>query len=130
MQTLTERMGDDMRLRGFAPKTQHAYRGAVVGLARHFARWPDTLDTLTEDGRHAFFLALVTTRKVPRSTRIVYRSGIRFLYDVTWHRTWPVFDLVRPAKPHVVPVVLSTGEVRTLLASVPRSARSHGPHRD
>jgi len=90
----------------------------VVGLARHFARWPDTLDTLTEDGRHAFFLALVTTRKVSRSTRIVYRSGIRFVYEVTLHRTWPVFDLVRPAKRHVLPVVLSTGEVRTLLASV------------
>ena len=83
MQTLTDRMGDDMRLRGFAPKTQQAYRGAVVGLARHFARWPDTLDTRTEDELRAFFLALVTTRKVSRSTRIVYRSGIRFLYERT-----------------------------------------------
>ena len=33
MQTLTERMGDDMRLRGFAPKTQHSYRSAVAILA-------------------------------------------------------------------------------------------------
>jgi len=130
MQTLTDRMGDDMRLRGFAPKTQQAYRGAVVGLARHFARWPDTLDTLTEDELRAFFLALVTTRKVSRSTLIVYRSGIRFVYEVTLHHTWPVVDLVRPAKRHVLPVVLSTGEVRTLLASVPRSARPHGAHRD
>ncbi len=43
MQTLTDRMGEDMRVRGFAPKTQQAYRGAVVGLAQHFARLPDTL---------------------------------------------------------------------------------------
>jgi len=48
MQTLTDRMGDDMRLRGFARTTQLAYRGAVVRLAAHFARVPDTLDRLTE----------------------------------------------------------------------------------
>ena len=107
MHTLTDRMGEDMRLRGFAPKTQQAYRGAVVGLATHFARLPDTLDTLTEAELRAFFLHLVTTRQVSRSTLIVYRSGIRFLYEVTLRRTWPVFDLVRPAKRHVLPVVLA-----------------------
>lgn len=118
MQTLTERMGEDMRLRGFAPKTVQAYRGAVVGLAQHFTRLPDTLDTLTEAELRTFFLELVTTRQVSRSTLIVYRSGIRFLYEVTLGRTWPVFDLVRPAKRHVLPVVLSTDEVRQVLARV------------
>lgn len=118
MQTLTDRMSEDMRLRGFARTTQLAYRGAVVRLAAHFARLPDTLDTLTEAELRAFFLELVTTRHVSRSTLIVYRTGIRFLYEVTLQRTWPVFDLVRPAKRHVLPVVLSTDEVRALLASV------------
>ena len=36
MKTLTDRMGDDMRLRGFAPKTQQAYHGAVIRLATLF----------------------------------------------------------------------------------------------
>ena len=79
MQTLTARMGEDMRLRGFAVKTQQSYRGAVAGLAQHFARSADTLETLTEAELRVFFLALVTTRQVSRSTLIVYRSGIRFL---------------------------------------------------
>jgi len=118
MQSLTDRMGEDMRLRGFAPKTQQSYRGAVMGLATHFTRSPDTLDSLSEAELRTFFLDLVTRRQVSRSTLIVYRSGIRFLYEVTLQRTWPVFDLVRPAKRHVLPVVLSTDEVRTLLASV------------
>ena len=48
MQTLTERMGEDMRLRGFAPKTQQSYRGAVALLAKCHQRSPDSLDTLTE----------------------------------------------------------------------------------
>jgi len=51
-------MGDDMRLRGFALKTQQAYRGAVVRLATHFTRSPDTLDALTEGELRAFFLDL------------------------------------------------------------------------
>ena len=52
---------------------------------------------LTEKELRAFFLHLVTVRKVSRSTLIVYRSGIRFMFEVTLGRTWPVFDLVRPA---------------------------------
>ena len=114
MQTLTERMGEDMRLRGFAPKTQQSYRGAVVGLATHFARSPDTLETLTEVEWRAFFLHLVTERQVSRSTLIVYRSGIRVLYEVTLQRTWPVFELVRPAKRHTLPNVLAVAEVHQL----------------
>ena len=118
MQTLTERMGEDMRLRGFAVKTQQSYRGAVAGLAKHCARSADTLETLTEAELRVFFLALVTTRQVSRSTLIVYRSGIRFLYEVTLQRSWPVFDLVRPAKRHTLPNVLAVAEVHQLLAAV------------
>jgi site-specific recombinase XerD len=118
MQTLTDRMGEDMRLRGFSRKTQQSYRGAVIGLATHFERPPDTLDALTEAELRAYFLDLVTRRQVSRSTLLVYRSGIRFLYEVTLQRTWPVFDLVRPAKRQTLPTVLTVEEVRGLLASV------------
>jgi integrase/recombinase XerD len=118
MQTLTDRMGEDMRLRGFSRKTQQSYRGAVIGLATHFERPPDTLDALTEAELRAYFLDLVTRRQVSRSTLIVYRAGIRFLYEVTLQRTWPVFALVRPAKRHTLPTVLTTDEVRGLLATV------------
>lgn len=79
MQTLTERMGEDMRLRGFAPKPQQSYRGAVAILATFHERSRDTLDTLTEAELRAFFLHVITERQVSRSTLIVYRSGIRFL---------------------------------------------------
>ena len=118
MQTLTERMGEDMRLRGFAPKTQQSYRGAVAILATFHQRSPDSLDTLREAELRAFFLHVITERQVSRSPLIVYRSGIRFLYEVTLRRTWPVFDLVRPAKRHTLPNVLAVAEVHQLLAAV------------
>jgi integrase/recombinase XerD len=118
MHTLMAQMREDMQLRGFAVKTQQAYAGAVDRLAAYVDRSPDTLDALTEAEVRAFFVHLVTARHVARSTLIVYRSGIRFLYDVTLQRRWPVFDLVRPAKRHVLPTVLSVPEVHTFLAAV------------
>jgi len=78
MHTLTDRMGEDMRLRGFAARTQQSYRGAVAGLATHYARSPDGLATLTEAEVRAFFLHLVGERRVSRSTLMVYRSGFAF----------------------------------------------------
>jgi len=118
MHTLTARMGEDMRLKGFAARTQESYRGAITGLAKHYGRPVDSLDTLTEEELRAFFLHLVTARQVSRSTLIVYRSGIRFLFEVTLGRTWPVFALVRPAKRHALPTVLSVAEVHQLLHQV------------
>ena len=46
------------------------------------------------------------------------RSGIRFLIEVTLGPTWPVFALVRPAKRHALPGVLSVAEVHQLLPQV------------
>lgn len=116
--TLTNRMREDMQLRGLAPLTQKSYLDAVQGLARFCGRGPDELATLTEEELRRFFLYLVAERRASRSTVIVYRSGIRFLVEVTLARDWALLDLVRPAKRHALPVVLSLAEVRHLLAQV------------
>ena len=126
MDALTERMGEAMRLKGLAARTQQSYRGAITGLAKHVGRPADTFATLTQEEVRAFFLHLVMERKVSRSTLIVYRSGIRFLIEVTLGQTWPVFALIRPAKRHALPVVLSVAEVHQLLPQVrdPRARMS------
>lgn len=120
---LTDRMQEDMQLRGLAPLTQKSYREAVTSLAK-FCGWPpDALAVLTEEDLRRYFLHLVTERRVSRSTLIIHRSGIRFLVEATLGRTWPVLELVRPARRHPLPVVLSVAEVRQLLALV-RDARA------
>ncbi len=121
MPTLLDRMTEDMRLRGLAPRTQHAYVGAVTRLATFSRRPVDTLATMTEVELRPFFVDLVD-RRVSRSTLLVYRSGIRFLVETTLGHRWPVFDLLRPAKRRVLPVVLSPAEVRTVLSAI-RDAR-------
>jgi integrase/recombinase XerD len=117
-QTLIDRMREDMQLRGLAVSTQKSYLDVVSGLAKFTGRAPDALEALTEDELRQFFLYLVQERHASRSTLIVYRSGIRFLVDVTLRREWPVLALVRPAKHRALPVVLSMTEVRSLLAHV------------
>ena len=121
--SLPTRLQEDMQLRGLAPATQEAYRGAVLGLAKFCGRPLAALGTLTEDELRRFFLHLVTERGAASSTLTIYRSGIRFFVERTLRHTWPVLNLVRPAKRHALPVVLAPAEVRGLLARV-RDARA------
>jgi site-specific recombinase XerD len=121
--TLTQRMQEDMQLRGFAPRTQDSYLRAVSGWAAFCGRPRDALEASTEDDVRRFFLHLVTDRKVSRSTLTVYRAGVRFLVEVTLARACPVLDRIRPMRRHTLPVVLSRTEVRQLLSAV-RDLRS------
>lgn len=116
--TLTQRMQEDMQLRGFAPRTQASYLRAVGGFATFCGRARDALEATAEDDVRRFFLHLVTERHSSQSTLIVYRAGIRFLVEVTLARTWPVLDRIRPMRRHPLPVVLSRTEVRQLLLAV------------
>jgi integrase/recombinase XerD len=120
---LTARMQEDMQLRGLAPLTQKSYLDAVTSLAKFVGWAPDSLAALSEEDLRRYFLHLVTERRIARSTLIIHRCGIRFLVETTLGRTWPVLELVRPARRHALPVVLSIAEVRQLLALV-RDARA------
>jgi site-specific recombinase XerD len=116
--TLLDRMRQDMQLRGLAPRTQEAYLDAVTGAAAFCGRSPNALEALTEEELRRYFLHLVQERHVSRSTVLQRRAGLRFLVAITLRQTWPVLDLVRPAKRRTLPVVLTTAEVRTLLGLV------------
>jgi hypothetical protein len=61
---------------------------------------------------------LLNAKQVAERTFRMHLYGIRFLYERTLQRPWPVFDLVRPRPPHKLPVVSSRREVRALLALV------------
>lgn len=115
MTALRRRMLEDLQLRGLAPRTQQCYLEAVKHLAHHYRRAPDQL---SEEELRQYFLYLLTDKKVAESTFRIHLYGIRFFYERTLKRPWPVFDLVRPRKSQKLPVVLSPQEVRSLLALV------------
>jgi site-specific recombinase XerD len=47
-------------------------------------------------------------------------NGIKFFYDYTLGRRWPLLRLIHPPLEKKIPVVLSVGEVRQVLGSVRR----------
>ena len=49
--------------------------------------------------------------------------ALRFFFSHTLQRDWPVFELLRVNKPRMLPVVLSVGEVRTVLGAVRHPVR-------
>jgi integrase/recombinase XerD len=117
MTTLRRRMLADLQLRGLAPRTQPCDVDAVKPLTPHDRRAPDQI---SEDELRQSFLFLINAKKVAESTFRIHLYGIRFFYERTLQRRWPVFDLVRPRNIQKLPVVLSLREVRFLLAWVER----------
>ena len=115
MTPLRQRMLEDMQLRGLSPKTQGLYIWGVSLLAQYYDRSPDRI---SEEELRTFFLHLKNERQLSRSSCTVILCGIKFLYEYTLKRRWPVFELIRPRKEHKLPVVLSQEEVSQILGSI------------
>ncbi len=115
MTPLRQRMIEDMQLRGLSPATQRAYLQAVQSFAQHFGTSPDQL---TEEHLRQYFLYLRNDKRVARSTSTIALCAIKFLFEHTLHRSWPVLDFIRPPKEHKLPVVLSAEEVQRILGAV------------
>lgn len=112
MTELRQRMTEDLQLHGFAENTRESYLQAVRSLAKHFRRPPDQLG---EEELRRYFLHLISERKASRSTVTVHLCAIKFLFEKTLRRQWPVFELVRPRRVRKLPVVLTTGEIARAL---------------
>lgn len=117
MTELRQRMLEDLRLRGFSPKTQEAYLGAVRQLAAHYHKPPDQIN---EEELRQYFLYLTQVKRVSASTCTIALTGIKFFYQHTLRRDWPTLDLVRARPEKKLPVVLSVAEVQRVLTGLHR----------
>lgn len=117
MSELRQRMREDMQLRGLAEKTQQAYIRAVRQLAEYYGKSPAAL---SEAELRQYFLYLKNEKQLSSSGFSIALCGIKFFYQHTLQRTWTTLDLVRPAREHKLPVVLSREEVQRILGCVRR----------
>jgi site-specific recombinase XerD len=115
MTPLRKQMLEDMQLKGFSPATQDSYARGVERLARYYHKSPALL---TEQELRDYFLYMKLEKRYARSTATITLCGIKFLYEVTLHKDWPVLDLVRPPKERKLPPVLSRPEVQRVLQAV------------
>jgi integrase/recombinase XerD len=110
-----ERMRTDVALRDYRARTREGYELAT----RLFLDWAKTdPDELTEEHVRAYFLFLREKKKQAPSSINDAVCALRFFCTHTLHRDWPVFELLRVNKPRMLSTVLSTTEVRALLASI------------
>src|SRR5882762_6586178 len=115
MTPLRKRMAEDLQLKGYAPGTQQLYLSAVSSLAKHYHKSPDLI---TEEELRAYFLFMKEQKHYARSTTTIMLCGIKFFFQATLQKTWPVLTLVRPAKEKRLPVVLSRQEVKRIVEAV------------
>lgn len=115
MTALRQRMIEDLRLRGYADRTVDAYVSAVARLAQFHQAAPDRL---TEEQLRAYLLHLTTARRLARPSLTVALCGLRFFYEQTLQRPWPILDVARPKRDKRLPVVLSRDEVWRVLGAV------------
>jgi len=115
MTELRRRMIQDLQLHGYSEKTQKCYVAAVRGLAAYFRRPPDQLG---EEELRRYFLHLINVKQAARSTVTQSLSGIKFFFETTLNRPFPVLGLVRPGKRVKLPVVLAREEVRLVLGLI------------
>jgi len=121
MTELRRRMDQDMVLRGMSERTREAYLGAVRGLARYYRRPPDQI---TAEEVQAYLLELLQVRKRAWSTVNIAVHGLRFLYHVTLKRDAMTFSIPSGHAPATLPHILSTDDVRRILAATP-NVRHH-----
>ncbi|MDB4915177.1 MAG: Integron integrase IntIPac [Gemmatimonadetes bacterium] len=115
---LLEVVRHQLRARRYSVKTERAY---VHWIRRyvlfHDRRHPRDLDVR---GVSAFLSHLAVVEHVAASTQNQALAALRFLYDGVLKAPLPFIEEIAPARRSAyVPVVLSQGEVRTLIAELP-----------
>jgi len=116
MTPLRQRMLEDMRLRNLSPHTQKSYVLQVAQFARYFKQSPEMLGP--EDIR-TYQLYLTNEKKLATGSITIAIAALRFLYNTTLCRDWPLDKLIpMPKRPKKLPIILSPEEVLRFLDGV------------
>lgn len=115
MGTLHDRMEDDLKVRGLAPKTRRSYLSCARQLAIHYHRSPAELG---EAEVRDFLRHLTRERNASASTIHTYVASFKFLYKVTLQRPEVVEKLAFPKLPRRIPEILTGTETERLIGCV------------
>ena len=92
MMMLSERMLEDMKLRGLSESTQEAYARVVRQLATHYKKSPDQI---SDEELRQYFLYLKNVRGIAESTLGIHLGAIKFYYQYTLKKEFPTLEMVR-----------------------------------
>jgi site-specific recombinase XerD len=113
---ITEKVMNELKLRGYSQKTQKAYLHHIGRYIGYFAKDPKELD---EKHIRDYMLHLIDTEKVSRAYHDQAAvSAVKFLYDHVLNMPKTVGSLPRPRKEKKLPIVLSREDVIRIFESV------------
>ncbi len=112
MTEMRRRMEEELKLRGYSPRTHEAYIHWVRQFAAHYRRPPEQMGA--EEVR-AYLVDLLENRKLARSSLVQALCALKFFYSQVLHRPCEVENLRFPRQKRKLPTVLSEPEVRRLL---------------
>ena len=114
-QAFLEPVEQELKLRGYSPRTRKAYRGVIRRFLKHMGKAP-LLITAEEIRR--YLLWLVEEEEVSRSYHNQAISAIKFLYEKVLKQPQQIQEVPRPRKERKLPVVVSREAVEGLLNAV------------
>ncbi|HEV8659189.1 MAG TPA: phage integrase N-terminal SAM-like domain-containing protein [Thermoanaerobaculia bacterium] len=120
---LLDRLREAVRVRHYSIRTEEAY----VNWARRFILFHDKRhpSSMGVEQVNAFLTHLAVNENVSASTQNQALSAIFFLYRHVLDDPLPwITDVVRAAKPHRLPLVLSRDEVRRILGELEDTPRT------
>lgn len=112
MTALRQKMIEDMQLRGLSERTQESYVAAVRKLAEYYGKTPAELG---EAELREYLLYLKNEKQVAASTQNQVLCALKFVYQQTLGREWPVLEFVKSKRAKKLPVVMSRAEVKQVL---------------
>lgn len=106
------RFAEDLKLNGKRPRTQQSYCRHARKFAEYLGHSPDLA---TEDQFRNYLLHLVDCKKWDSSTINVSLQALKLFYRISYPRDWSSLKLARIKVEQKLPVVITIGEVHTLL---------------
>lgn len=111
--TLFEVLTQEMRLRGYSPKTLKAYKSCIRSFASYFS--PKHPKQLSSEEVRSYLLHLLVDEKRPASSVNQVFNALKFLYKELYHLPFSPSKLPRPQKARTLPDVLSEEEILRIL---------------
>ena len=109
---IIKRFAEDLALSGKSTRTSQSYCRAVRKFMEFLKHSPEEA---TEDQLRNYLLHISETKKWAASTVNVAQQALKIFFRITCPRDWKVLKLARVKVEQKIPVVLSVGEVHTLL---------------
>lgn len=113
------RFQQDLKLNGLGERTQQSYTRNVRKFSEFLKREPDSA---SEDDLRNYLLFIKNDRQWSSSTINVAQQALKKFFTLTCPQSWRTLKLVRASGEQKLPVVISVGEVHTLLKLIEKPA--------